>query len=456
MKKLQKVVWSKGMFLTPQHFQTQEEYLEDSLHFRFAASNFANWGVITLGIDEESLANGVFRLRYCRGILPDGLLFHMPEADELPPSRNVEEVFPPTQPTLDVYLSIPEHRVNARSFTIAANAQAAQIAGSMTRFVAQTEMVPDANAGSDEKPVQIGRKALRLLFEGENRDGYTSLRIAQLSRNTEGVYILSPRFIPPCLDIHNSEYLMGLLRRQIEVMKAKASTLAQPRREKNKNLADFTTSEVSSYWLLHTINSYTPELQHIWAVRRGHPEPAFVAMLRLAGALSTFALEEDKSTELPQYDHDNLGYSFSELDARIRDLLETVFPSKCVPVPLVLSNKLTWSGNIPDDQYFHNTQFYLSISARMGVDELINSVPRLARVSSPADIQRLVHNALPGVPLRHVPVPPPAIPRRIENQYFLLDQGARLWEGVTRSRNVSVFVPGEIADPRMELLIALE
>jgi type VI secretion system protein ImpJ len=92
----------------------------------------------------------------------------------------------------------------------------------------------------------------------------------------------------------------------------------------------------------------------------------------------------------------------------------------------------------------------------MGVDELINSVPRLARVSSPADIQRLVHNALPGVPLRHVPVPPPAIPRRIENQYFLLDQGARLWEGVTRSRNVSVFVPGEIADPRMELLIALE
>src|SRR5690242_958577 len=131
MKKLQKVVWSKGMFLTPQHFQTQEQYLEDSLHFRFAASNFANWGVITLGIDEESLANGVLRLRYCRGILPDGLLFHIPEADELPPSRNVEEFFPPTQPTLDVYLCIPEQRANARNFTIASDAPGIQIASSM-------------------------------------------------------------------------------------------------------------------------------------------------------------------------------------------------------------------------------------------------------------------------------------------------------------------------------------
>jgi len=442
------------MFLTPQHFQTQEEYFEDTLQFRFAASNFANWGVITLSIDEESLANGLFRLRYCRGILPDGLLFHMPETDPLPQSRPIEEFFPPTQATLDVYLCIPETRRGAKNFTLLASKDHSGEITASTRFVADTEMVPDANAGADEKPVQMARKTLRLLLEGENRDGFTSLRIAQISRNQAGTYILAPRFIPPCLDIASSEYLMMLLRRQIEVLAAKAGALAQPRRQKGRDLADFTTSEVSSYWLLHTINSYMPELRHIWAVRKGHPEPLFVAMLRLAGALSTFAM--DQTREFPQYDHDNLGPCFSELDGRIRDLLETVFPSKCVPVPLVLTDKLVWSGTIPDDQYLRNSQFFISVSAKIGIDELIGKFPRLARVSSPAEIQRLVRNSLPGLTLRHAPVPPSAIPLKLENQYFSLSQSGALWEGVAQSRNLSVFVPSEVPDPRMELLIVLE
>jgi type VI secretion system protein ImpJ len=453
MKNLRRVVWSKGMFLTPQHFQSQDEFFEDSLQFRFTGSNFANWGVMALGIDEESLANGLFRLRYCRGILPDGLLFHMPEADELPQSRPLEEYFPPTQGTLDVFLAIPEHRPHGRNFTLLSSEQADAPPDS-TRYLADTEMVPDATAGADEKPVQLGKKTLRLLLEGENRDGFTAMRIAQVSRNAAGKYILNPRFIPPCLDISASEYLMMLLRRQIEVLAAKAGALSQPRRERGRDLADFTTSEVSSYWLLHTINSNLPELKHIWGVRKGHPEPLFVEMLRLAGALSTFALEP--SREFPAYDHDNLGFCFSELDGRIRDLLEIVVKSKCVPVPLVLTDKLIWQGTIPDDQYLRNTQFFLSVSSKINVDELITKFPRLAKVSSPNEIQRLIRNSLTGLTLRHAAVPPSAIPLKLDNQYFSIAKTGVLWDGVSQTRNLTVFVPGEIADPKMELLIVLE
>src|SRR5215467_4142746 len=101
MKNRHRVVWTKGMFLTPQHFQTQDEYFENLLQFRFAASHFANWGVTDLNVDEQSLTNGLLTLRYCRGLLPDGLIFDIPEVDELPPGRAVEEFFPPTQDTLD-------------------------------------------------------------------------------------------------------------------------------------------------------------------------------------------------------------------------------------------------------------------------------------------------------------------------------------------------------------------
>ena len=65
MKQHRRVVWAKGMFLTPQHFQIQDNYFEDLLHYRFGASLFGNWGVTQIEVDESSLLNGVFRLRKC-------------------------------------------------------------------------------------------------------------------------------------------------------------------------------------------------------------------------------------------------------------------------------------------------------------------------------------------------------------------------------------------------------
>jgi len=455
MKNPHRVVWSKGMFLTPQHFQTQAEYLENLIQFRSAASHFANWGVTDLNIDEQSLENGVFTLRYIRGVLPDGLVFDIPEVDELPPGRPVDEFFPPTQGTLDVYLAVPELRPGGKNVTIVGARQEQDgAAPPSTRYFAKTCMALDENLGDEEKPVQVANKNFKLLFGGEGLDGFTSLRIAQITRNQKGMYILSPKFIAPCLSISSSEYLMMLVRRQIEVLTAKSGSLARSRREKGPGLADFTTSEVASYWLLHTVNSYMPELKHHWKARHIHPESLFISMLRLAGALSTFSIEADVRN-LPDYDHDNLGVCFTELDDRVRDLLEAVVKSKCVPIPLELKDKLVWSGMVPDDQYFKG-QFFLSVSARMGVDDLIGKFPRLSKVAPPSEIQRLIRNSLPGVTLRHDPAPPADIPFKLDNQYFRFNQNGPLWQGIKDSRYVSVFVPSEIVDPKMEVLIVLE
>jgi type VI secretion system protein ImpJ len=442
------------MFLMPQHFQAQDEYFEQALHFRAGASNFANWGLSGLGVDEASLVNGLFTLRHCEGVLPDGLIFDMPASDELPAGRQVEEFFPPTQPTLDIYLAIPQTRPSAKNYSIAAAAPGAANGYTSTRYVAETRMAIDATMGSDEKAIQIGKKSFRLLFGGESLDGFTSMRIAQISRNPAGAYILSPKFIPPLLDIVASDYLMMLARRQVEVLTAKSASLSLPRRAKGRDVVDFTTTEVANFWLLHTVNSYLPELKHIWKVRRGHPDVLFRAMLRLAGALTTFALNENVR-DFPDYDHDNLGDCFSALDLRIRDLLETVLPSKCIAVPLQLTDKLVWSGSIVDERHLKDSQFILSVSARIAVDELIAKFPRLAKLSSPNDNGRLVRNSLPGVVLRHLPSPPSAVPVKLDNQYFSLVQSGSLWDAIAQARALSIFVPGEIADPKMEILIVL-
>ena len=136
--------------------------------------------------------------------------------------------------------------------------------------------------------------------------------------------------------------------------------------------------------------------------------------------------------------------------------METVIPSKFVSVPLSVKDRFIWSGTVTEDQYFRDSQFYLAVSAKMGLDDVIRKVPQLVKISSTDDIQHLVRNALPGLPLRHVPVPPPAIPIKLDNQYFALNQGGELWNAMMLSRQIAVHAPGEIVEPKMELLIVLE
>ena len=45
MKQLQPVIWSKGTFLTPQHLQVQDRFIEDSLNFLPAISEILRMGL---------------------------------------------------------------------------------------------------------------------------------------------------------------------------------------------------------------------------------------------------------------------------------------------------------------------------------------------------------------------------------------------------------------------------
>jgi type VI secretion system protein ImpJ len=50
-------------------------------------------------------------------------------------------------------------------------------------------------------------------------------------------------------------------------------------------------------------------------------------------------------------------------------------------------------------------------------------------------------------------VPPAAIPIKLDNQYFALNQGGDLWNAMMLSRQIGVHAPGEIVEPKMELVV---
>ena len=301
---------------------------------------------------------------------------------------------------------------------------------------------------------RLPRRTFGLLMEGEPRQGSTSLRIGRIKKTTAGTYQLDPQFVPPVIDLSVSEYLMAILRRLVEILAAKTNALSGTRRQKNQSLADFTASDIANFWLLYTANSYFPILRHLFESKKGHPESLYTAMLSLAGSLTTFSATV-QARDLPLYDHDDLGACFTDLDEKLRLLLETVVPSNVVSLPLKLTQPSIYATALANDKYLFNTRMYLAISADLGEADLLKRVPQLVKLCSATHIETLIRQALPGMPMVHVPSPPGSIPIKLNYQYFSLNQSGVAWEAVQRARNIAAYVPGDIPNPQLELIILL-
>ena len=61
-----------------------------------------------------------------------------------------------------------------------------------------------------------------------------------------------------------------------------------------------------------------------------------------------------------------------------------------------------------------------------------------------------------GLALSHISVPPAAVAAKVDSQYFSINRTGPCWEHIMQTRKVGVYVPGEIPNPEMELVVILE
>jgi len=450
MKQLSKVVWSEGMHLGPHHFQVQGRFFEEVTHFQISNLWFEPYGMAGLELDAEALRNGTVVLVHGRGIFQDGLTFNIPESDPVPAARNISDLFPPTQESLTVLLAVPPHKLGAANCALSQ----AQDQGH-TRYVAEDRSLPDENTGLDERVLKLGRKNLKLLFDTENVEEMQTLPIARIKRDGSGNYVYDESFIPPSLQISASETLMKMTRRLIEILQEKSATVAMDGLGGGKFRTGLSAQEVSRFWFLHAINSSLGPLRHMFAAPSAHPAELFTEMLRLGGALCTFALDSHPEN-LPLYQHRSLDKCFADLERHIRAHLELLAPSNCIAVALRSTANYFYEGDVTDQRCLDRARWILAVQAAIGDAELISRTTQLVKVCSAQFVPQLVKRALPGMELTHLPVPPSAVSPRVESQYFAISRAGPCWDHILQTRRVGIYVPGEIPSPRVELLVVLE
>src|SRR6185369_9209058 len=119
MNRLQPVIWRKGTMLSPQYLQTQDRFLENTLQFHLESLAFSPWGFRRLQLNQEALAAGYVSIAEADGIMPDGLLFDIPNSDTAPAPKPLADCFEPDQNTLNVFLAIPHYRDRGLNVSLA-------------------------------------------------------------------------------------------------------------------------------------------------------------------------------------------------------------------------------------------------------------------------------------------------------------------------------------------------
>lgn len=446
MKFLSRVVWSEGMHLGPHHFQTQSRYFEDTLWFLSSNLRHEPWGFLHYSIDAEAMRNGLAILSFASGILPDGLIFDLPDCDSVPAPAHLSNLFSSIDSEITLHLAIPPRHDQGLD---------CDQAGAATRYTAVERDLRDESIGQGEFSVAFARKNLVLLSQSQLSKDTISFPIARVVRDGKGGFACDPGFIPPCLRIGASEGLVLLLHHLAQTIEEKITSTRSLRLSSGRFELGTSALDVANYWFLHALCSALPALRHHLQDRRSHPEEVYRDLARLAGALSTFSLESAR-IEIPAYRHLDLTSTFTELDTLIRLHLEIVAPSNAVTLQFSKADQYIYTAEVKDERCLRRSRWILGIRSSLNDSVLLSQTPKLAKVCSAEGVVKLVQRALPGLELMHLSVPPSALHAQADMHYFSISQDGPCWQHILQTKAVGVYLPGDLGNAVFDLTIIME
>jgi type VI secretion system protein ImpJ len=433
-----KVVWSEGLFLQPQHFQQHDRYWERYVEGRTKPLLGHAWGFVGMEFDRAATALGKVQLTSARGMFPDGTPFDFPAQDPPPIALDID---PELKDEL-VVLALPLRRAGSEE-THNGNGHDQSLA----RFSLAEMDVRDSNAGTNESAVvHVGRLRLRLMRKRDATDAYATLgTVRVIERRADNQLVLSRTYTPPMLHAGSDAVLSSYVRELHGLLHQRGEALAG----RLSQLGRGGVAEIADFLLLQTVNRYEPLFAHLATHPLLHPERLYCVCLQLAGELATFSDTNTRSAAFPEYQHDALEQTFLSVMAQLRRSLSMVLEQSAIPIELQDRRYGVRVAVIADRELLKSASFVLAVSAQIPGEALRTHFPAQVKIGPVERIRDLVNLQLPGIPLQALPVAPRQIPFHAGNHYFELERGGELWKQLERSGGMAMHIGGEF--PGLEL-----
>ena len=433
-----KVVWSEGMFLRPQHMQQQERYFETCAQRGVAASLGYCWGFSELEIDPQSLATGTVLVRRASGLLPDGTPFDLAEDDV--PALAFD--FPADVRDDKVCLVLPPLREGEESVIYDEDVM------SSARYKAVTRQAIDANKfGAGAAEIQVGQPRFRLVLEKLVPAGWVSMGLVSVvERQTNKALLLDPTYIPPTLACNKQDVLAGFIHEVSSLLDQRGNALA----ERIEGGGRSGISDIGEFLMMMLINRWYPRLNHLKKVEMLHPERLYSDLIALAGELATFLPSKRRTSEYSGYVHDDLHTTFSEVMKDLRNRLTLVLKQTILRIELQNRRYGVKAAVVPDSALFREASFVLAVHSSMPAEQILARIPAQTKIGPVEKIRDLINLHLPGVVLRPLPAAPRELPYHAGYSYFEIDTQHELWKELEKSAGVALHVAGEFPDLELE------
>ncbi|AOJ06074.1 type VI secretion system baseplate subunit TssK [Burkholderia mayonis] len=435
----QRVIWTEGMFLRPQHFQQLERHWERYVGMRCLPLQGFYWGFDELQIDRERLALGKVALLAASGVMRDGTPFDLSHPDDLPEPLDV----PADAKDALVVLALPLWRGGAEEVSFGGDGEAG-----FARYVVREYEVADANeVALGPALLQTGRLNVRLMLESELTGDWEALGAVRIvERRTDGRLLVDDGYIPPRLVAQRDPVLLRHTRELHGLLTQRSEALAERLSEPGRG----GVSEVADFLLLQLVNRYLALTWHAQQDVAVHPEALFCDWLKLACDLSTFTAAGRRPQTLAIYRHDDLRASFGELMAELRRSLSTVLEQNAIQIELRDAGNGMKVATIADPTLRDTAGFVLAVRADVPADSLRARFPAQAKLGPVERIRDLVQLQLPGIAMRQLPVAPRQIPYHAGHTYFEIDKGGEMWKQLERSGGLAFHFAGEFPGLSME------
>jgi len=267
MSDANKVVWSEGLFLRPQHLQQQDRHTDALVRGAMLAASHQNFGFRHLTLDKAALQAGQVGISAALGIFPDGTSFSLPD---MTTGLKATAVTASTDAG-HVMLGIPTIQPGTATVDPESNGAAG------ARYLGQIATVRDTiKGGADPTEIEIARLAPRLFLPGVATDGYSCMAVARINGlHADGSIALDPAFLPPGLVTAVTPWYATFLQ---EVL----TGLDRIRQAHGDIVMRGAGASVENLLILELANSAHPRIAHMMAQDLFHPSELFFELAQVA------------------------------------------------------------------------------------------------------------------------------------------------------------------------------
>jgi type VI secretion system protein ImpJ len=311
------VHWFEGMFLRPQHLQAADRNWAETLYASECYDHQYNYGLRTLELSQDAIANHQIEVKACKARMRDGTLISLESGQGLD-RVSLKEAFA-KESAIRVFLAVSKLHLGR------ANVGPPGQQG-VHRYSEAEQLQADESKGGNDQEIQHRVLNVQILLSTQDLSGFEVLPIAQIERSgeRESVPRLDSKYIPPLLACDAWPVLdRDIVRAIYDIVGKKIEVLSEQILLRGITLSASEPGDLDRVLMLSVLNAAYTTLGVMGFALGQHPLLVYTELCRLVGQLSIFGSDR-RPPEIPKYDHDDIAGIFYAVKKEIERLIGAV------------------------------------------------------------------------------------------------------------------------------------